>query len=85
MTAYDKDAIAVLETKIHRVDGKRVCRCEDCRAIRRVCLLAREAMDERAKRSKAIGRAVKSAIRAMDQQQANDRLSAAIGAMGGAR
>jgi hypothetical protein len=66
VNARDKDAIAVLEAKIHRVEGKRACRCEDCRAIRRVCLLAREAIDDRDKRTKAIGRAVKSTIRAMD-------------------
>jgi hypothetical protein len=67
VSAYDKDAIAMVETRIHRVEGKRTCRCEDCRALRRVVLLAREAMAERDKRTKMIGRSVKAAMRAMDE------------------
>jgi hypothetical protein len=70
VSAYDKDAIAMVETRIHRVEGKRTCRCEDCRALRRVVLLAREAMAERDRRTKEIGRAVAHAIKVMDEQRA---------------
>lgn len=44
MSAADSDAIALVAMLRHRVDGERRCKCEECRALKRVVALAREAV-----------------------------------------
>lgn len=41
--AFDAWAIAVVLCLRHRVGRRYSCRCEECRALARVCALAREA------------------------------------------
>lgn len=67
MSARDNDAIAVLQAKIHRIDGKRACRCDDCRAIRRVCSLARAGVEYKKRHAAFIGAQIKATLRAMDE------------------
>lgn len=40
----DLDAIQYVACLRHRIGTQRSCRCEECRAIKRVCALAREAV-----------------------------------------
>lgn len=42
--AFDAWAIAVVLTLRHREGRRHSCRCEECRAVKRVCALAREAV-----------------------------------------
>ena len=53
MNPADMDAIALVAALRHRIDTRRTCRCEECRALKRVVVLAREAvvMKETRKRS----------------------------------
>ncbi len=59
MSAADLDAIALVLGTRHQIalPGKRrrVCRCEECRAVARVCELARRAVGVKAgKRRRAL-------------------------------
>lgn len=64
MSAYDRDAIAVVAKRIHKtgIDGKRRCRCEVCRALRRVLWLADESTSRREALSAARGFAARRAV-----------------------
>lgn len=50
MSARDLDAIALVAMLRHRVSTRRDCRCEECRALKHVCVLAREAVAIKAAR-----------------------------------
>lgn len=50
MSAADNDAIALVAMLRHRIDTRRSCKCEECRALKRVVALAREAVDMKAAR-----------------------------------
>jgi len=50
MSAKDMDAIAVVAALRHRIGTRRVCNCEECRAVKRVAALAREAVAMKAAR-----------------------------------
>lgn len=50
--AFDAWAIAMVLTLRHRHGRRHSCRCEECRAIKRVCALAREAGAMKAARRK---------------------------------
>lgn len=53
VNAADLSAIAYVSCLRHRVGTQRTCRCEECRALVRVCALAREAVQmKQAKRRK---------------------------------
>lgn len=43
-SAFDAWCIAVVLCLRHRVGRRHACRCEECRAVKRVCVLAREAV-----------------------------------------
>ena len=52
MSAADLDAVALVAALRHRIGTVRSCKCEECRAIKRVCALAREAVAMKAARSR---------------------------------
>lgn len=55
MSAADDSAIAYVACLRHRIGTQRSCRCEECRALVRVCALAREAVAmKQAKRRKKV-------------------------------
>jgi hypothetical protein len=52
--ALDADAIGRVQALRHRIGGSpRSCECEDCEAIKRVCVLAREAVEMKAARRRS--------------------------------
>lgn len=53
--AFDAWAIAVVLCLRHRVERRHSCKCEECRALKRVCALAREAVAMKQARRRRVG------------------------------
>lgn len=48
----DRASIGIVKGLLHRTDRNESCKCYECTAIKRVCILAQEAIDMKAARER---------------------------------